>query len=68
VIYRVVRDEIQVFILYGGLRKQGSRDDVYELAKKLVRSFFSRIGCYSHTPCISSLDQASFFSRFSGTA
>lgn len=41
VIYRVVRDEVQVFILYVGLRKQGNRDDVYELAKKLVRSFLA---------------------------
>ncbi len=42
VIYRVVRDEVQVFILYAGLRKQGSKDDVYELAKKLVRNFLDK--------------------------
>jgi len=42
VIYRVVRDEVQVFILYVGLRKRGSKNDVYELAKKLVKNFLTK--------------------------
>ena len=39
VVYRVIRDEVQVFILAAGLRREGARDDVYEVAKKLVRNF-----------------------------
>lgn len=39
VVYRVVRDEVQVFILAAGLRKESDKSDIYELAKKLVRDF-----------------------------
>ncbi len=39
VVYRVVGEEVQVFIIAVALRKQGDKDDVYELAKKLVRNF-----------------------------
>ncbi len=39
VIYRVIRDQVEVIVLAAGIRKEGSRDDVYELAKRLVRDF-----------------------------
>ncbi len=42
VIYRVVRDEIQVFILFVGMRKEGDKDDVYKLAERLVRNFLAK--------------------------
>jgi len=37
-----VRDEIQVFILFVGMRKEGDKDDVYKLAKRLVRNFLDK--------------------------
>jgi mRNA interferase RelE/StbE len=39
VVYRVVRDQVEVFILVVGLRKEGAGDDIYEVAKKLVQNF-----------------------------
>jgi mRNA interferase RelE/StbE len=39
VVYRVVREEVQVFMLAVGLRREGDKEDVYELAKKLIRNF-----------------------------
>ena len=39
VIYRVVRSRVEVIVLAAGIRKEGSRDDVYELARRLVRDF-----------------------------
>ena len=38
-IFRIVRDEVQVFMLYAGLRKEGDKNDVYKLAQKLVKTF-----------------------------
>lgn len=39
VVFQVVRDQVEVLILVAGLRREGAKDDVYELAKKLVRNF-----------------------------
>jgi mRNA interferase RelE/StbE len=39
VIYRVIRGRVEVIVLAAGMRKEGCRDDVYELARKLVRDF-----------------------------
>jgi mRNA interferase RelE/StbE len=36
-VYSVVRDARLVHIVAAGLRREGSRDDVYELAQKIVR-------------------------------
>jgi mRNA-degrading endonuclease RelE of RelBE toxin-antitoxin system len=37
IIYRINEEELTVEILYAGIRKAGSRDDVYEKTKKLKR-------------------------------
>lgn len=39
VVFRAIRDQVEVFILVAGLRREGAKDDVYELAKRLVRNF-----------------------------
>jgi mRNA interferase RelE/StbE len=38
VIYRVDQGRIEVLVVAVGLRKEGDRQDIYELAKKLLRS------------------------------
>jgi mRNA interferase RelE/StbE len=38
IIYRVERSRVLVLIVAVGIRKQGSRRDVYELAQKLLRA------------------------------
>ena len=37
IIYQVERDRVVVIIVMVGLRKEGDKRDVYELARKLVR-------------------------------
>jgi mRNA interferase RelE/StbE len=37
IIYRVNRDEIEVLVVAIGRRKEGDRDDIYELAKRWLR-------------------------------
>ena len=37
IIYRVEQERIIVVVMVVGLRKQGSRSDIYQLAKKLLR-------------------------------
>lgn len=37
IIYRVEKERVLVFVVALGLRKEGSRDDIYLLAKKLLR-------------------------------
>ena len=37
IIYRVEREKIVVLVVGVGIRKEGSREDIYELAKKLLR-------------------------------
>ncbi len=37
IIYRVERAIVTVVIVAAGLRKQGSREDIYQVAQKLVR-------------------------------
>jgi mRNA interferase RelE/StbE len=37
IIYSVQREEVIVYVMAVGLRKHGSKSDVYELAKKLIR-------------------------------
>jgi len=41
-IYKVDRGRVIVFILAVGIRKEGDKDDIYELASKLLRNFLSR--------------------------
>jgi len=38
IIYEVRRGEVLVLIVAAGLRKEGSRKDIYALARKLIRS------------------------------
>jgi mRNA interferase RelE/StbE len=38
IIYRVDRGRVLVLIVAVGIRKQGSRRDIYELAQKLLRA------------------------------
>jgi mRNA interferase RelE/StbE len=38
IIYRVDRGHVLVLIVAVGIRKQGSRPDIYELAQKLIRA------------------------------
>jgi mRNA interferase RelE/StbE len=38
IIYKVDRGRVLVLIVAVGMRKQGSRSDVYELAQKLLRA------------------------------
>lgn len=37
VLYRVDRKEVTVYVVALGIRKEGSREDVYQLAAKLLR-------------------------------
>jgi mRNA interferase RelE/StbE len=37
IIFRVERSRVLVYVIAVGLRREGSRNDVYELARKLVR-------------------------------
>jgi len=37
IIYAVERKKIVVYVLAVGLRKQGSRSDIYQIAKRLLR-------------------------------
>lgn len=37
IIYKVEQHTVSVFVVTVGLRKEGNRSDVYELAKKLLR-------------------------------
>ena len=37
ILYRVERGQVRVFVVALGLRKTGSKRDIYELAKKLLR-------------------------------
>jgi mRNA interferase RelE/StbE len=37
IIYRVVRSEVVVMVVAAGIRKEGSREDVYRVAAKLIR-------------------------------
>jgi mRNA interferase RelE/StbE len=37
VIYRVLAEEILVVVVAAGIRKDGAKDDIYNLAKKLFR-------------------------------
>jgi len=38
IIYRVEDERVTVLVVALGIRKQGDKKDVYELAKKLLRS------------------------------
>ena len=37
ILYRVERDQVQVLVVALGIRKEGSKADIYSLAKKLLR-------------------------------
>jgi mRNA interferase RelE/StbE len=37
IVYRVIREKVEVLSLAVGLRKQDDKKDIYELAQKLVR-------------------------------
>lgn len=37
IIYKIRREEIVVVVIAAGIRKEGQRDDIYALAKKLIR-------------------------------
>ena len=37
IIYRVARSEVVVVVVAAGIRKEGSREDVYRVAAKLIR-------------------------------
>jgi len=37
IIYRVCRQSVFVYIVAIGIRKEGSREDIYRLAQKLIR-------------------------------
>jgi mRNA interferase RelE/StbE len=37
IIYRVERSEVIVMVVAAGIRKEGSREDVYRVAAKLIR-------------------------------
>jgi mRNA interferase RelE/StbE len=37
IIYRVERSEVIVIVVAAGIRKEGSREDVYRVAAKLIR-------------------------------
>ncbi|MGD9663413.1 MAG: type II toxin-antitoxin system RelE/ParE family toxin [Porticoccaceae bacterium] len=37
VIYRLIDQQVEVTVLAVGIRRDGSRDDIYQLAKKLIR-------------------------------
>lgn len=37
IIYRLKNNEVQVYVVFVGKRKEGDKTDVYALAKKLVR-------------------------------
>ena len=38
IIYRIEKEKVLVIVLAVGIRKEGSRTDVYELARKLFKS------------------------------
>jgi mRNA interferase RelE/StbE len=38
ILYRVDRDQVIVTVVAVGIRREGDRQDIYELAKKLLRS------------------------------
>lgn len=35
--YKIRREEVVVVVVAAGIRKEGQRDDIYALAKKLIR-------------------------------
>ena len=37
ILYRVCREDIIVYVVAVGIRKEGSRADIYRLARKLIR-------------------------------
>lgn len=37
IIYKVEREQVIVFVVAGGIRKQGSKSDIYVLAQRLLR-------------------------------
>jgi mRNA interferase RelE/StbE len=37
IIFRIERNRVLVYVIAIGIRREGSRDDIYELARKLVR-------------------------------
>lgn len=37
VVYRLIEQQVEVTVLAVGIRRDGSRDDIYQLAKKLIR-------------------------------
>jgi mRNA interferase RelE/StbE len=37
IVYKVLKDRVLVYVLWLGRRREGSRDDVYAVAKKLIR-------------------------------
>ncbi len=37
ILYRVVRDAVEVLVVLVGIRKEGHRDDVYRVAERLIR-------------------------------
>jgi mRNA interferase RelE/StbE len=38
IIFRIDRDKVLVLIVAAGIRREGDRKDIYELAKKLIRA------------------------------
>ena len=38
IIFKVERQEVIVFVVALGIRKEGSKQDVYEIARKLIRA------------------------------
>lgn len=37
ILYKIENEQIMVFIVAVGIRKEGSKNDIYQLAKKLLR-------------------------------
>ncbi|MBL7048141.1 MAG: type II toxin-antitoxin system RelE/ParE family toxin [Nitrospira sp.] len=37
IIYKIIKDEVVVAVIAAGIRKDGDRGDIYQLAKKLIR-------------------------------
>lgn len=37
IIYRILEEEVVVFVVAIGIRKEGDRKDIYELVKKLIK-------------------------------
>ncbi len=42
IIYRVEKEKTMVWIIALGIRKEGSKRDIYTLAKKLLKLYFSK--------------------------